>query len=157
MTKKLDIIDLNLGFDPNDVTDKPKLSEKTKERVAGLITHEKIEQSAIRKHKESKQATEQQKAKAIETIFKQLSVLASNEGIAAKSMPIHEIIKTADTMDPSSVILRLNNYIKKKGLWQLKKSQIKGINHYYLVPSVSEPSSESIISEIRKTPPATTV
>lgn len=135
MAKKIEIIDLDLGFDPQSLTTKPPLSEKTAERLDQLIKHEQKEQKAIQNYKEQKQQTEQKREEALENCLKKLIELTEQKEL----LSIEDLLKICESDEPVGTMIRLRNLIKKRGnLWDIKKRRVDNKTKYQLVPTISK-------------------
>ena len=64
MAKKLEVIELNLGIDPENLTKKPPISLATQQRIDQFAQQKTAEQAAIIKYKQKKQEEEKLKDEA---------------------------------------------------------------------------------------------
>lgn len=127
--QKLEIVELILGTDvdihPQNIT------KETKEFISQKIRLTLKEQEAINKYKLKQQQDKKQKLDAIQTCFE---LMLKNHKTSTPT-PIEEIIKLSDA-NLNSFILRLINFIKKRGnLWKIKKNTKNGKKYYSLIPS----------------------
>lgn len=130
--KKLDVVELELGVDVTDVTARPKLHPETEENIARRIRLAKQETDAIKRLHEKRDKERQDKEKATEQCFR-LLLDANKKG---EKVPVAKLITKAGDMTLSTLILRLNNLIKKRGeLWKIKKTQSKKKMYYHLTTS----------------------
>ena len=130
---KIEIIDLNLGFDPRDLTTRPQTSEKTIEKAKDLIAHEQIEQKAIQDHKERLAQENQKKDEALEACLKKLIERVDTK----ETTSIEEVLTITGSIDPVGIMIRLRNLIKRRGsLWEIKKTRAGGKTQYFLVPTL---------------------
>jgi molecular chaperone DnaK (HSP70) len=129
--KKLEIIDLELGIDVSDLTATPPISPETQEQIDLKIRLAKQETDAIKRVKAKREKQQNQKDSIIEQCFKTL--LEAND--KDEKVPLEEIQKISGDMKLSSVVLMINNLIKKRGnLWCLIKSTKNKKKYYHLVP-----------------------
>ena len=118
MIKKIKIIELELGIDVD--LSKPTLHINTEQQIKNKIELAKQEQEAIDSVREKRQ--QKKINKHIEECFREL-LEANKQG---KELTAKKLLEIAETNNLSSLILRLNNYIKKRGeLWKIKKRKSK--------------------------------
>lgn len=125
MNKKLDIIELDLGMEITDL-EKPTISQKTQEKIHTIIDYAKQEQKSLQQIKSKIDD------KLIEECFKILLKAHTDH----KEISSEELLKTAQSKNLSSLIARINHFIKRRGgLWEIKRKRHKGQNLYSLTPS----------------------
>ena len=130
MAKKLEVIELNLGIDPENLTKKPPISPATQQRIDQFAQQKTAEQAAIIKYKQKKQEEEKLKEEAATKVYKALSETPNN------GLTIDDLIKIAETPDIISVMVRLRNMIKKRGnLWKIQKGKHNGKSVYRFTPT----------------------
>lgn len=135
--QKLQVIDLNLGIDPQEITKKPEITPSTIEKANRIIAFDAQEHAALQRIREQKAKEEQAKEDGIERVYKALIAAATEQ----KGVLATELIAIAGSADLSSVILRLRNYAKKRGdLWQITKHRENKQTVYRMEPTKKEDS-----------------
>ena len=125
MKKKIEIINLELGIEPTKLTIPPVLNQETANKIDELIQNEVKEQNV--EQKEQKIIEQQQKEDITD---KCLHLLLESRG---NGIPSEELVKLSNN-NLSSLILRLNNLIKKRGaLWKIKKKRVQGKTFYIIL------------------------
>lgn len=134
---KLQVIDLNLGIDPQEITKKPEITPSTIEKADRIIAFDAQEFAALKRIREQKAKEEQAKEDGVERAYKALVAAATEQ----KSVLATELVAIAGSTDLSSVILRLRNYTKKRGyLWQITKHRENKQTVYRMEPTKKEES-----------------
>lgn len=126
MKKKLDVINLELGIEPDKLITPPGVTEKTQQKLSEIIEFKQEEQQ-VQQHKIAA-------AELKEEVADKALHLLLEEGM--DGVPVEELNKLANG-NLSGLILRVNNLIKKRGdLWKLKKKTMRGKAYYILKTSV---------------------
>jgi hypothetical protein len=129
--EKLKIIELDLGIDIDNTLQPMPIRSETKQQITETIKLAKLEQDAINKLRTKKKHKEQKQLNTIIRCYKALYDSTKNNTTISAS----ELIKISETDNLSGLIIRLNNYIKKRGThYKIKKKRIKGQTHYTLTP-----------------------
>ena len=131
MAKKLEVIELDLGVSPGDLTKKVPIAPATQQRIDQLVQHEKTEHDAIVKYKQKKQLEEKQKEEAVTKIYKALAADSPN-----RDFSVDELLQIAQYTDIIGLMLRLRHHIKDRGnLWKLQKGKRNGKTTYRFMPT----------------------
>jgi hypothetical protein len=132
---KLQIVDLELGIDPQEATKKIEIPPETIAKAEKINNFDKQEYAALEAIRAKKQAEEQAREEGIDRAFKALATAAEEkQGVAAT-----ELVVLAGSTDLSGVMLRLRNYIKKRGdLWMISKHRENKQTVYYMEPTKAE-------------------
>lgn len=128
MSKKIiEIVELQLGIDTDKLSTKPSISNQTQNKIESYheaqLKNKEIEDNAKNKIQEAEQSTNKQ---IIECFNKLLEV----GDIGIDSIVI---IGMCSGKSMLSIMVRLNNLIKKRGsLWKVHKRKNGGKTFYYL-------------------------
>lgn len=130
MAKKLEVIELNLGVDPESLTKKPSLSPATQQRITEFTQQKQQEHDAIIRYQQKKQKEEKCKEEAAIKVYKALSETTGN------GLTVDELLEISQTPDIISLMVRLRKLIKQRGnLWDIKKGKRNGKSIYRFMPT----------------------
>lgn len=137
---KTEIIELDLGVDPTELLQTPSVSAQSQERIAYLMELGAKEAEAINKLRDKKREETTKKDEGIDRLFRKLIELASEK----KGLSTPELMTIADSDDHVSTMVRLHNFIKKRGgLWGIVKSKAGGRTSYRIIPTLPSNSEVS--------------
>jgi hypothetical protein len=128
MNKKIEIINLDLGIDPEQTIKKPTISQPTIDKIEKAIDLNKKEQVAFKKVIEKRQQ-KQTHSDIIETLLATLLSAAANKHELSSS----EILEITKSSNLSGTMLRLRNLIKRRGNdYKIISRREDGIAYYSL-------------------------
>lgn len=129
--QKIEVVELNLGKVADDLT-LPTVSPETQAVMDQKLRLAKMEKEAIDRVRKKRQDQEQQKQDAVEKGFQLLKEAFDKKELVS----IEQLFKLTDAENLSSFMLRLNNFIKKRGeLWKIKRRTKGGKKFYEITPS----------------------
>lgn len=129
--RKLEIIELNLGIDPDEVLRPIPIEPDTKQRITETVKLAKLEQDAINKLKAKKKDKEQKQLDVITRCYR----ILHNSAKKNATVPAQRLLEISQTDNLSGLMTRIRNYIKKRGAhYKIKKRKVKGQTHYTLTP-----------------------
>lgn len=129
--QKIEVVELNLGKVADDLA-LPTVNPETQAVMDQKLRLAKMEKEAIDRVRKKRQDQEQQKQDAIEKAFQLLKEAFDKKELVS----IEQLFKFTDVENLSSFMLRLNNFIKKRGeLWKIKRRTKGGKKFYEITPS----------------------
>lgn len=129
--KKIEVVELNLGVDLEPV-EPDSVHPDTRKKINQKIRLADMEKQAMDQVRQKRQKQQEQKQSAVEQAYQTLQQAYKDNQL----VELQQLQQISDTDRFSSFILRLNNYIKKRGgIWKLRKKTKNKIKYYYLTPS----------------------
>jgi len=124
----MNTITIEIEPDIDSILNQPiNVPENVLNKINELKSNEMKLVKKIEKIKNDKIIKEKEENESIKIIYNEL---------INKELNMIEIMNMTKTSNLSTIILKLNKYIKSRGdLWILKKKQIKGNKFYYFTPN----------------------
>lgn len=137
---KVEVIELNLGVDPSELLQTPSVSQQSQERIAYLMELSAKEMEGINKIKQKEQEEALRKDEGTDRLYRRLVELAAEQ----TGLTTPELMQIAGSDDHVGTMVRLHNYIKKRGgLWEIVKSKAGGRTTYRVRPKLPKETAAS--------------
>jgi hypothetical protein len=128
MSKKIEIVNLDLGIDPEQTIKRLPISQPTSDKIDKVIDLNKKEQAAFEKVIEKRQQ-KQTYSDIIETLLANMLNAAANK----QELSGTEILTMTKSNNLSGIMLRLRNLVKRRGNnYKIISRREDGISYYSL-------------------------